>query len=69
MKLYNCYYISLHSLENEKALSGYMTEFTSFNVIDSDMIRHEHFETLYQSGENKDKSSRNTPIHTNIILS
>ena len=38
MKLYNCYYISSHSIQNEKALSAYMTEFSSFNVIDADML-------------------------------
>ena len=38
MKLYNCYYISSHSIQNDKALSAYMTEFSSFNVIDADML-------------------------------
>ena len=41
MKLYNCYYISSHSIENDKALSAYMTEFSSFNVIDYDMLTDE----------------------------
>ena len=41
MKLYNCYYISAHSIENDKALSAYMTEFSSFNVIDYDMLTDE----------------------------
>ena len=27
-----------HSLKNEKALSGYITEFSSFNVFDQDII-------------------------------
>ena len=38
MKLYNCYYIAGHSIANDKALSSYMTEFSSFNVIDVDML-------------------------------
>lgn len=37
MKLYNCYYISVTSIKEDKALSAYMTEFSSFNVIDVDM--------------------------------
>ena len=41
MKLYNCYYISSHSIQNDKALSAYMTEFSSFNVIDYDMLTDE----------------------------
>ena len=45
MKLYNCYYIASHSIENDKALSSYMTEFSSFNVIDIDMLDdHEKIE-------------------------
>ena len=41
MKIYNCYYISSHSIANNKALSAYMTEFTSFNIIDKDMLEIE----------------------------
>ena len=37
MKLYNCYFISSSSIKEDKALSAYMTEFSSFNVIDVDM--------------------------------
>ena len=38
MKIYNCYYIATHSIANDKALSAYMTEFSSFNIIDPDML-------------------------------
>ena len=38
MKLYNCYFISSSSIKEDKALSAYMTEFSSFNVIDADML-------------------------------
>ena len=41
MKLYNCYYISASSMLDDKALSAYMTEFSSFNVIDIDMLEDE----------------------------
>ena len=39
MKLYNCYYISVTSINEDKALSAYMTEFSSFNVIDVDLLK------------------------------
>jgi len=38
VKLYNCYYISSSSVQESKALSAYMTEFSSFNVIDADLL-------------------------------
>ena len=38
MKIYNSYYIATHSISNDKALSAYMTEFSSFNIIDPDML-------------------------------
>ena len=42
MKLYNCYFISSSSIKDDKALSAYMTEFSSFNVIDVDMCDITH---------------------------
>lgn len=50
MKLYNCYYISSDSIKNDKALSSYMTEFSSFNVIDVDMLSDKDIENY---GEEK----------------
>jgi hypothetical protein len=38
VKLYNCYFISSSSIKEDKALSAYMTEFSSFNVIDADLL-------------------------------
>ena len=35
-KLYNSFYISKDSKKNNNALSAYMTEFQSYNVIDTD---------------------------------
>ena len=37
LKIYNSLFISYTSLKQEKALSGYITEFSSFNVFDSDI--------------------------------
>ena len=39
MKLYNCYFISSSSIKEDKALSAYMTEFSSFNVLDADICQ------------------------------
>ena len=38
LKIYNSLFISYTSLHNDKALSGYITEFSSFNVFDEDLI-------------------------------
>ncbi len=38
LKIYNSLYISYDSLQNDKALSGYITEFSSFNVFDEDIV-------------------------------
>ena len=41
LKIYNSLSISYSSLKGEKALSGYITEFSSFNVFDEDFIVQE----------------------------
>ena len=41
LKIYNSLFISYTSLKQEKALSGYITEFSSFNVFDKDLILKE----------------------------
>ena len=38
LKIYNSIFISYESLHNDKALSGYITEFSSFNVFDKDIL-------------------------------
>jgi hypothetical protein len=38
LKIYNSLFISYDSLQNDKALSGYITEFSSFNVFDEDIV-------------------------------
>lgn len=39
MKLYNSYTVANQSVKNDKMMSAYMSEFVSFNVIDSDYIK------------------------------
>jgi len=38
LKIYNSLFIGYDSLHNDKALSGYITEFSSFNVFDEDIV-------------------------------
>ena len=60
MKIYNCYYISSHSIANNKALSAYMTEFTSFNVIDKDMLEIEDVTDMNIDDESKKEEEKET---------
>ena len=39
MKLYNSYTVANQSVQNDKMMSAYMSEFVSFNVIDKDHIK------------------------------
>ena len=78
MKLYNCYSISLNSIKGDKAMSAYMTEFTSFNVIDADRL--DEIKNEVESGSNNVESGSNNvdveskttlepqPIPTNLVL-
>ena len=59
MKLYNCYFISSSSIKEDKALSAYMTEFSSFNVLDADIDESK------EPGEQKDEVGVG-PIHLNL---
>ncbi len=38
-KVYNSYYISTNAMKNDIFLSAYMTEYSSFNVMDNDYIK------------------------------
>ena len=60
MKIYNCYYVASHSIENNKALSAYMTEFSSFNIIDPDIL-------VLEDKEEKDIEEKNEVISCNMI--
>lgn len=66
MKLYNCYYISAHSIENDKALSAYMTEFSSFNVIDYDMLTDEE-KAKRKKPEDVEAGPAHIGLHNTVI--
>ena len=66
MKLYNCYFISSSSIKEDKALSAYMTEFSSFNVIDADMLEDS------EKGEQKQEvgvGAIHVGLHNTVISS
>ena len=44
MKLYNSYEVAYQSVANDKMMSAYMSEFISFNVLDSDYIEQKILE-------------------------
>ena len=44
MKLYNSYEVAYQSVTNDKMMSAYMSEFISFNVLDSDYIEQKILE-------------------------
>ena len=46
LKIYNSIFISYESLHNDKALSGYITEFSSFNVFDKDILDDDEKESI-----------------------
>ena len=50
LKIYNSLFVSYTSLHNDKALSGYITEFSSFNVFDEDLT-----DTEQQNDQEKEK--------------
>ena len=57
LKIYNSLFISYTSLKGDKALSGYITEFSSFNVFDEDILEEndEEKKTINDNSEmNKD---------------
>ena len=54
MKLYNAVFISRNSKSNNMALSAYMTELQSFNVLDKDYVEKEDKKRTTWVRENKD---------------
>jgi len=62
MKIYNCYYIAAHSIANNKALSAYMTEFSSFNIIDEDMLTIEDKEEKNEDEQQEEKNEIIAPL-------
>ena len=58
LKIYNSLFISYTSLKNVKALSAYITEFSSFNVFDEDLI-------IQDKPKKKDETNHND-INLNV---
>jgi len=62
LKIYNSLFISYDSMKNNKALSAYIIEFTSYNKIDVD---HAH---KYNSNNGDIGNKDNTPVHIDIEI-
>ena len=62
MKLYNAVFISRDSRANNMALSAYMSELQSFNVIDKD---HRNRETWVE--ENSDRERRDATLTPELV--
>ena len=57
MKLYNAIFISNNSKKNNMALSAYMTELQSYNVLDKDYIEKENKKRGVWVENNKDDNN------------
>ena len=56
LKIYNSIFISYESLHNDKALSGYITEFSSFNVFDKDILDEDEKQSIINNEKEKETS-------------
>ena len=52
MKLYNSFTVAYHSVKSDKMMSAYMSEFVSFNVLDTDYIKEKEEKELKQLEDN-----------------
>ena len=57
LKIYNSIFISYESLHNDKALSGYITEFSSFNVFDKDILDEDEKQSIINNEKEKEKET------------
>ena len=66
MKLYNSFVVARQSVKNDKMMSAYMSEFVSYNVLDSDYL-----ESLPKVNDDDDDNDRETILprdRTNQIV-
>ena len=54
MKLYNSLEVARQSVKNDKMMSAYMSEFVSFNVLDSDYLEEKEKEKDKERGTEED---------------
>ena len=66
LKIYNSLYISYDSLQNDKALSGYITEFSSFNVFDEDIVENDIVnDKIKENGDGETRSPEDVDLTVN----
>ena len=69
MKIYNSLFISYDSLHNDKALSGYITEFSSFNVFDEDIVENNIVNDKVKENDKIEENSDETRSPEDVNLS
>lgn len=66
LKIYNSLFISYDSLQNDKALSGYITEFSSFNVFDEDIVENDIVnDKIKENGDGETRSPEDVDLIIN----
>ena len=68
LKIYNSLFISYTSLKGDKALSGYITEFSSFNVFDKDILEEKDEEKKTLNDEKSEMNNGLGNIELQIAL-
>jgi len=58
MKLYNSVVVAHQSINNDKMLSAYMSEFVSYNVLDADYVKDKEDKENKEDKEDKEKDSK-----------
>ena len=61
MKLYNSFIVAKESVKNDKMMSAYMSEFVSFNVLDSDYLDKNNNEDDNNEEDNSDEEIQLRP--------
>ena len=68
MKLYNAIFISNNSKKNNMALSAYMSELQSYNVLDKDYIENENKKREDWVTENKESKETNNVVVADLNM-
>ena len=68
MKLYNAIFISNNSKKNNMALSAYMSELQSYNVLDKDYIENENKKREDWVKENKENKETNNVVVADLNM-
>ena len=65
LKIYNSLFIGYESLHNDKALSGYITEYSSFNVFDEDIVEKDIVNDKVKENSDETRSPEDVDLTIN----